>query len=108
MKSRQDAKKLPIEDQRKQINGAPLTVEYIRYSMNTLLADCSAAEKGRFILRTMSRINPAVNIALKRCVQMRPPFFRTGKERSLLKIKLVNNMSMESTIWKKHHDSAIK
>ena len=43
MKNRQDAKKLPNEDQRKLINSAPLTVEYFRYSMDTLLVDCSAA-----------------------------------------------------------------
>ena len=64
----EDIRKLPIEDQRKLINSTPLTVDNFRYSMETLLAGCSAAEKGRFILQTVARFDPSVNIALKRCV----------------------------------------
>ena len=59
---------LPPEEQKKLINNIPLSIESLRFIMDTLLAQSPDSEKGRFILRTVSRLQTSKDSDLKKAV----------------------------------------
>ena len=61
-------KELPVEEQRRLINNVPLTEENFRYCMDSLLADSSPEEKGRYILRTVDRLGRSGDFTLKKSI----------------------------------------
>lgn len=63
-----DIKRLPLEDQKKQISNMPLSEESFCYTLDKLIPEDDYTAKGRFILRTSHRLGVSRNDAFKKTI----------------------------------------